>query len=148
VSYGTGIRFVGTGDLRDPPLEHSHSDFEETMNKANGKSDEQPSQIDASPSGLRTEEFRTISSIKMTSIVCTPARLLDLLEHLNGEFTLRETIFNFEGRGRDVSVSRIPLHRHELEKLGAIIPRVLGESAEASSHDQSKTKGGMHYRTA
>lgn len=75
--------------------------------------------------------FREISQIKMTSIVCTPARLVDLLEHFDGDFTLRETIFNFGGRGSTSAVASIHLQRHELEKLGSVIPRAL-ESAPAA----------------
>jgi hypothetical protein len=78
-----------------------------------------------------TEVFREISQIKMTSIVCTPARLVDLLEHADGVFTLRETTFDFGGRGAS-SMQSIHLQRHELDKLGHMIPRVLAESREAA----------------
>jgi hypothetical protein len=79
------------------------------------------------PGPPHTEVFREISQIKMTSIVCTPARLVDLLEHVDGLFTLRETTFNFGGRGGS-AVANIQLQRHELDKLGHVIPRVLAES--------------------
>lgn len=101
------------------------------MGKANGTNGrEHHTQITADPTAhTRTEVFREISQIKMTSIVCTPARLVDLLEHFDGMFTLRETVFNFGGRGTTSSVESITLQRHELEKLGHAIPRALAESA-------------------
>lgn len=106
------------------------------MGKPNGR--EHHTEITATPtSHARTEVFREISQIKMTSIVCTPARLVDLLEHFDGVFAQRETTFNFGGRG-NVSVSNVPLQRHELEKLGDIIPRVLRETAGAPEQDEDQ----------
>ena len=90
----------------------------------------------------RTQVFREISQIKMTSIVSTPARLVDLLEHFDGTFSLRETSFSFGSRA-SAQLEIIHLQRHELEKLGVVIPRVLeGDESpvpEGKSNGRSKS---------
>lgn len=103
--------------------------------KANGQ--EHHTHITADPAAhSRTEVFREISQIKMTSIVCTPARLVDLLEHFDGMFALRETTFSFGARGSKSSVETIHLQPHELAKLGGAIPRALEESGGTEQDSQ------------
>lgn len=57
---------------------------------------------DGRKSGLefsRTETFSEISTTKMTSIVCTPYRTIEVLEGADGMFALRETTWEGERAG-------------------------------------------------
>ena len=59
---------------------------------SNGKNGERPQ-------FSRTETFTELSTTKMTSIVCTPYRTVEILETSEGMFALRET--TWQGRSLD-----------------------------------------------
>jgi hypothetical protein len=49
------------------------------------------------PTLARTETFTELSTTKMTSIVCTPYRTVEILETADGMFALRETRLTWSG---------------------------------------------------
>jgi hypothetical protein len=61
-------------------------------------------------------DLANLSDTKLTQIVVTPYRLIDLLEIQGGDFVLRQT-----EHGSRYQVSLIHLYRHELQRLGEII---------------------------
>lgn len=76
--------------------------------------------LHSAPTVNRTETFVEMSTTKVTSIVSSPMRLIDLLEHLDGMFVLRETAYS----GNGVHAQSIWFKRHELVKLGDAIGRM------------------------
>lgn len=63
-----------------------------------------------------------LSDTKLTQIVVTPYRLIDLLEDRTGDFVLRAT-----EHGSRYAVAAIHLYRHELLKLGDVIEAIRGD---------------------
>lgn len=77
-----------------------------------------------------TETSRTIVS----SVVSTPCRLIDVLEHLDegrdrGLFTIRETQYGGTSAG-SVGVQHIRLYPHELERMYTVLGAILRKRAE------------------
>jgi hypothetical protein len=68
----------------------------------------------------RTETFTEIATTKMTSIVCTPHRCVEVLEDGDGMFSIRETQWN----GHSASVSRIWFKPYELAKLSTALSKL------------------------
>ncbi len=69
---------------------------------------------------MSTRTFSDVTQMKLTQIVVTPMRTVDLLEHDDGHFSLRETSYS----GRGAGVEQIHFYPHELEKLEHIIQKV------------------------
>lgn len=84
-----------------------------------------------SPSGMsRTETFTEISTTKMTSIVCTPYRALEVLESIDGMFEIRETVW----QQQSAHVSHIWLKPYEMLALRDALNKLQimdGEQKEA-----------------
>lgn len=68
---------------------------------------------DQRPEFSRTETFTEISTTKMTSIVCTPYRTIEVLEGIDGIFAFRETSW----QGSHAGVAMIYFKPHELLAL-------------------------------
>src|SRR5579871_2709071 len=65
-------------------------------------------------------EFTDITVIRVSAIVTTPMRLIDLIENADGVFTLRQT----EYRSGTPGVQQIQLYGHELEKLADVVAKI------------------------
>ena len=70
----------------------------------------------AAPAPGKTQEFRVMTTTKLTPLLQTPARNLDILETLDGYYILRDTSFSGFGT-KGVTVQNICLEPHEFDAL-------------------------------
>ena len=77
------------------------------------------------PSFSRTETFTELTTTKMTSIVCTPYRTIEILETADGMFALRETTW----QGVHSTCSHIWLKPFEALALRDALTRIEGIQA-------------------
>lgn len=85
--------------------------------------------------------FTEISQTVVSSVVSTPCRLIDVLEHRDegNLVTLRETEFHGSSAG-GVSVQHLRLRLHELERLHTVIGAILRERTSADAADAAPEK--------
>jgi hypothetical protein len=83
--------------------------------------------------------FTETSTVQVFSVVSTPRRVIDLLEHQDGLFTIRETEYAGEAAG-GVSVQHIRLYRHELEHLHTILGAALREPKDPQSLSEERER--------
>jgi hypothetical protein len=77
---------------------------------------------------MKTREYPEISVIRLSPIVQTPMRNLDLIEGMDGTYYLRET--HWRHMSKDGSeVRTVTMQPHELFSLGEIIKRMGGDLA-------------------